>query len=124
MMSCTEIILNPSGGGPIAPSKVGPRLRMSASLKATRESCQIWCRLLSYFATDMAALVMPIVIGLCTGGTGRAAIVSVPPGEVARFSDKASHSASVRISVKRPDGGMIVALLEANVSTLTFLRGS
>ena len=59
-------------------------------------------------------------MGLCTGGTGRGAIVSVPPGEIARFSDVAFHFSSVRMLVSRPEDEMRVALLAAKVSTLTF----
>ena len=75
---------------------------------------------MSYFATDMAALVIPIVMGTCVGATGLGAIVSVPPGEVARFKGKLSHWLSDKMSVSSPVGVMMVALFAAKFSTLTF----
>ncbi len=120
MMAMAEIILNPSGGGPTAPSKDGPRLRISEHLKLCWAVCHTMCRSFSYLATDMAALVRPLTIGTCNRNTGRGAIATVPPGDVDRFKGKASHWTSVRMPVSSPDGVMTVALLAAKFSTLTF----
>ena len=100
--------------------RVGSKLRIRADLKDTWASCQLRCRSLSYLATEMAAFVMPMTIGVWAGATGRGLMVSVPPGECERLSVELSHSVSVRISVSRPVGSTMVALLAAKFSTLTF----
>ncbi len=117
-----EMILKPSGGGPIAPSRVGPRLLMRAVLKSVWAEFQVKWRSFENFATEIAALVMPIVIGIWTGATGRGATVSVPLGDVDRFIVMASHSSSERMVVRRPVDSTMVALREAKSSTPTLQR--
>jgi hypothetical protein len=101
----------------MAPSRVGPRLRISENLKAVWAVCQMRWRSFSYLATELelVALVIPIVMGERVGGAGRGAITStsVTPGEAERFKGRLSRWVSVsdRMSVSSPVGAIVVALL-------------
>ena len=67
-------------------------------------SCQIWCLSLLYLATEIWALVMPLMMGSWVGSWGRGAMTTVPLGVALLFAPYASHSASVSIWVSSPVG--------------------
>jgi hypothetical protein len=120
MISMVWTVLKPLGGGAIVPAKVGPRLRMSAALNFSRALCQVSCRSLAYLATLICALVMPPVMAMCVGRTGRAAMVSVPPGEVDRLGEYKFQAVSSKMSVRSPVGFTSVAASDAASPTWTF----
>jgi hypothetical protein len=84
------IILKPFGGGPMVPARVGPKhctLEASACIIANFVVLPVGvlghCNHISVHACN---------IGIWPGGTGLAAIVSVPPGEVVLFASYKSQS--------------------------------